>query len=398
LPDGSGFLVMSNAGREFTGLAVLNATTGALSWVDSPEWEIEEVALSADGRVLVWLLNIDGAAQLRARDLRTGKELPLPTLPMGWASDVAVSGDGRQAVMLFSTPTQPLNVAAVDLTLGTEGKLRWLTDATPKAADPTAFIEPTLVRYPSGDGTEIPAFRYLPSTGSEPAAVLISIHGGPVHQERPTYLHEGFYQYLLHQGIAILAPNVRGSWGYGKSYIERHYRDWGGVDLEDFAAAARYLRQQHWADSARIGLFGASYGGFAVLSCLSRLPEFNWAAGVDMYGISNLVTLAKASPPSWRTLVNAMIGDPDADAEFLLSRSPVTHADQISAPLFVLQGANDPRVPRHESDQIVDRVRSRGVEVRYDVYPDEGHGFTKADNQTKAYSDAADFLITRMTR
>jgi dipeptidyl aminopeptidase/acylaminoacyl peptidase len=199
------------------------------------------------------------------------------------------------------------------------------------------------------------------------------------------------YQYLLNRGIGILAPNVRGSTGYGKSYQRLIHRDWGGGDLKDFEAAVTYLHDLDWVDADRIGVYGRSYGGFATLSCISRLPHY-WAAAVDVVGPSNLVTFAKAVPPTWRRLMAAWVGDPETEADFLLERSPVTYADAITAPLFVIQGANDPRVVKTESDQIVERLRARGVDVRYDVYEDEGHGFTKRENVLKAQRDTAEFF------
>jgi dipeptidyl aminopeptidase/acylaminoacyl peptidase len=227
--------------------------------------------------------------------------------------------------------------------------------------------------------------------------VLLSIHGGPAYQERPLYsMYDGLYQYLLHHGIAVLAPNVRGSTGYGLTYRQAIYRDWGGVDLEDLSAAAEYLRRQDWVDPERIGLLGASYGGFAVLSCVSRLPEIGWAAAVDLFGPSNLLTFARSQPPAWRQMVRTVVGDHETDAEFLMSRSPVTYADRIRAPLFVIQGANDPRVPKAESDQVVEHLRARGVPVRYDIYPDAGHGFTRREDQIRAYSDIAEFLVANL--
>lgn len=394
LADGSGFLVLTNAGREFTGLGTLDATTGEVSWLDTPDWDVEEVALSADGRVLIWSTNVDGASRVRGRDLTTGADLAVPPLPTGAVSELVVSADGRQAAFRLSTPTRPWNVASIDLTVG---ELRWLTRAAPAATDPATFVEPTLVRYAARDGQRIPAYLYRPPGPRDPAAVLLSIHGGPGWQDKPVYLYDGFYQYLLSHGIGVFAPNVRGSSGYGRSYQEAIYRDWGGIDLSDFADAVGYLRSLSWVDPGRIGVFGPSYGGFCALSCLSRLPELGWAAGVDVCGPSNLVTLAKSSPPTWRSLVTAMFGDPDADAERLLARSPVTYADQIRAPLMVVQGANDPRVPQSESDQIVARLRALGVEVRYRVFPDEGHGLTKRENQARAFADICEFLVQHLT-
>jgi dipeptidyl aminopeptidase/acylaminoacyl peptidase len=393
LADGSGFLVRTNAGRENVGLAVMDATTGELTWVDTPEWDVEAVTLSGDRRTLMWIVNVDGGAVLRARDLATGSDVTAPVLPWGAVECLSASSDGRRAVMLLSTGTRPWNVVVADFE---SGALRHVTRAAPRTPALVHLVEPSLVRFESSDGCQVPALLYRPASAPVPGAVLVSIHGGPVYQERPEYAHDGFYQFLVSQGVAVLAPNIRGSSGYGTSYTTRLYRDWGGVDLEDLRAAAGWLRSQPWVDPARIGLYGGSYGGFCVLTCISRLPEVGWAAAVDNFGPSNLVTLARAAPPTLRSLVAAVIGDYEADAEFLMSRSPVTYADDIRTPLLVNQGANDPRVPRHESDQIVERLRARGVEVRYDVYPDEGHGFTKTENQIRARTVAGEFLLRHL--
>jgi dipeptidyl aminopeptidase/acylaminoacyl peptidase len=388
LPDGSGFLVRSNAGREFQGLAVMDADTGRLSWLDTPDWDVEEATLSADGRVLVWTVNVEGATRLRARNMATGEDLDVPPLPLGVGWALNVSADGSRAVLLFTTPSRSVDVLVVELAAG---QIRWLTDL----GGVPAAVEPTLVRFTAADGTSVPAYVYRPAADG-PVPVVMALHGGPAAQARPGYSGGGLFQFLVSQGVAVFAPNVRGSRGYGRAYQTIQDRDWGGIDLRDFADAAAYLAEQDWADRDRIAVFGTSYGGFAVLSCLARLPEVGWAAGVSWCGMSNLVTLAKAAPPTWRAQIAAQIGDYEADADFLTSRSPVTYAEQIRAPLFVLQGANDRRVPRHEADQIVDRLRSRGVEVRYDVYAEEGHGFSKRDNDLKAYADAAEFLLVHL--
>jgi dipeptidyl aminopeptidase/acylaminoacyl peptidase len=394
LPDESGFVVATPAGRDFTGLAVMDAATGELTWLDSADSEVEEVALAGDASRLLWTVNVDGRSELRGRDLTTGADLPLPALPPGRVSHVTMTPYGRRAVMLLSTATRPTNVVVCDLATG---QLTTLTDARPTGADPTGFVEPELVHYPARDGHQVPAYLYRPPGASDPVGVVLAIHGGPPAQERPEYTHDGFFQYLVSHGLAVFAPNVRGSSGYGITYEKRSYRDWGGQDLADFADAAAYLRDQRWADPHRIGLVGRSYGGFGVLSCISRLPEYDWAAAVDWCGPANLVTFTRSQPPTWRSKVAAMIGDPDTDADFLLSRSPVSYVDQIRTPLLVIQGANDPRVPRQESDQIVARLRERGIEVRYEVYDDEGHSFSKRANQTSAWSIAGEFLLAHLT-
>jgi dipeptidyl aminopeptidase/acylaminoacyl peptidase len=389
LPDGSGFLVLTDTGRDFVGLARYDVAARRLDWLETPDWDVEHVALSRDGRTLVWTVNEDGTSRLHARDLTTGEPLPVPDIPAGAAVAMSLSADGNRLALLLATAVRPLNIALVDLD---SQRFHWFTDARPVAA--TATAEPSLIRYPTHDGRQIPAWLYRPA-GDGPHGVVLSIHGGPEAQERTTYNYAGLYQYLVSRGIGVLAPNVRGSTGYGRSYQRLILRDFGGAELLDFEAAATFLRTLDWVDPARIGVFGGSFGGFATLSCLSRLPEY-WACGVSIVGPSNLVTAAKSMPPTWQPHMAEWVGDPYTEAEFLLSRSPITYVDAIRAPLFVIQGANDPRVVKAESDQIVEALRARGVEVRYDVYPDEGHGFRKRENERKAFDDTAEFLITHL--
>lgn len=386
LPDGSGFLLRTDIGRDFVGLARFDLATRELHWIATPDWDVEEFGLSEDGRTIVWTVNTDGISQLHAADLATGAELPTPDVPAGPMIALSLDRPGRRIAALIATGGRPMNVAVVDLD-GAE--TRWLTDTG--AAVKASTVEPALVHFPTHDGRQVPAWLYKPA-GDGPHPVVLSIHGGPEAQERPSYNYAGLYQYLVANGIAVLAPNVRGSNGYGRTYQRLILRDWGGGDLGDFEAAAKFLRAADWVDPSRIGVFGGSYGGFATLTCLSRLPEY-FACGVDIVGPSNLVTLARSVPPTWRSMMAAWVGDPETEADFLLSRSPITYAGAIVAPLFVIQGANDPRVVKAESDGIVEALRNRGVDVRYDVYDDEGHGFTRKENEAKAMGDSAGFLI-----
>ena len=225
--------------------------------------------------------------------------------------------------------------------------------------------------------------------------VVLSIHGGPEAQERPMYM--ALYQYLLSRGIAVLATNIRGSTGYGKSYQLLIHRDWGGGDLEDWDHAAKWLLEQDWVDADRIGVYGGSYGGFAVLSCVTRLPDY-WAAAVDIVGPSNLVTFAKAVPPTWKRFMEKWVGNPETEAEFLMERSPITYVENVKAPLLVIQGAKDPRVVKPESDQMVDRLRELGRTVEYEVFEDEGHGFTRRSNEVHGFRLAADWLERHLVR
>ncbi|MFC9973872.1 S9 family peptidase [Spirillospora sp. NPDC127200] len=384
--DSSGFYLRTDLWGEFVAAARYRLDDGVLEPVAQPAWDVE--GIDAAGETVVWSVNEAGCSRLHAR--REGAELTLPATPSGVISALALASDAERAVLLIEAATRPTEIAVLDRSSG----FRYLTDSRPPALHVVQPVEPEIVTYPASDERQVHALLYHPDTPG-PHPVLLSIHGGPEAQERPTYMRSGLYQHLLDQGIAIFAPNIAGSTGYGAAHQKRIYRDWGGADLDDLDHGIRYLRTVPGLDADRIGVMGGSYGGFAALSCLARLP-YPWAAGVSMCGPTNLVTLARAVPPTWRTFVTIVLGDPDADAELLTQRSPITYADGISAPLFVIQGARDPRVPRDESDQLVTRLRARGVDVRYDVYADEGHGFTKRKNELKAYEEIANFLISHL--
>ena len=390
-PDSSGVFAISDQDREFTGLAEFGLTPGAPTWVETPAWDVEQVVVAADGSVLAWSVNEDGYSKVHARHLASGDAIDVPGIPAGVVNTLRISRDGTRLAFLLAMAARPTEVVIVDLRSKT---VQLLTDSRPPALTRVQAVEPTLVRYPTHDGREVPAFLYRP-VGDARFPVVLSIHGGPEAQERPMYMYAGFYQYLLANGIGVLAPNVRGSTGYGATYQKLIHHDWGGAELGDFEYAVKYLHALDWVDPERIAVFGGSFGGFATLSCASRLPHL-WAAAVSIVGPSNLVTFVKAVPPTWLRLMAKWVGDAETESDFLMSRSPVTYADDIVTPLFVIQGAHDPRVVKAESDQIVERLRSRGVDVRYDVYDDEGHGFTNRANEIKALGDAGEFLIEHL--
>jgi dipeptidyl aminopeptidase/acylaminoacyl peptidase len=391
--DGSGFYLVSNEGREFAGLAFFRLDSG-LEWVETPEGDIEELAMSEDGRVLGWLENDQGWARVRLRDLETGADLPEPQLPGGASSPIGsaltLSPDGRHAALIWQGPQRPPDLYVIETATG---KARRLTDSMLGGLRPSRLIEPELVSYPTFDGREIPAWLYRPKRrGRSP--VVLSIHGGPESQERPVYMP--LYQYLLSRGIAVLATNIRGSTGYGKSYQTLIHHDWGGGDVRDWDHAVKWLLEQDWVSRDRIAVWGGSYGGFAVLSCVTRLPDY-WSCAVDIFGPSNLVTFVKAVPPTWKRFMDRWVGNPETEEAFLVERSPITYVEQVKAPLLVIQGAKDPRVVKPESDQMVERLKELGREVEYEVFEDEGHGFTRRTNELRAFKLSADWLELHLT-
>ena len=390
--DGSGFYMLTDAGSEFRGLAFYDLASDRYEWVEEPTHDVDDVTASTDGRILAWLVNDNGYDRLRLRDLETGSDLPEPDLPpgsrphlTGAEPPLALSPDGSHAALILSTPRRPAEAWVVETATG---KANPVTDSRMGGLYENDLVDVELVSYPSFDGREIPAWLYRPEAEGK-VPVVLSIHGGPEAQEKPLY--QPLYQYLLSRGIAVLATNIRGSTGYGKSYQRLVQRDWGGGDMQDWEHAVKWLHERDWVEPEKIGVYGGSYGGFAVLTCVTRLPRY-WAAAVDIFGPSNLVTFAKAVPPTWKRFIARFVGDPETEADFLMERSPITYVENVQAPLLVIQGATDPRVVKGESDQLVDKLQSLGREVEYVVFDDEGHGFTKRTNELKAYGLAAEWL------
>jgi dipeptidyl aminopeptidase/acylaminoacyl peptidase len=389
--DGTGFYVLAiGADNEHVGLVLFSLADRALTPVVSPAWDVEDAVVSADGRTVIWTVNEDGRSVQRGQ--RDGQALALPRLPDGLVHAMSISADGGVLALLLETPGRPREIA---LTFpGRDEPVRYLTDTRPPAIRVGRPVVPELIRYPAVDGTPIPALLYRPARPG-PHPVLLSIHGGPDQQARPSY--HAMHQCLLASGIAVLAPNIRGSSGYGHAWRTRVYRDWGGIDLDDLAAAHAWLAAQPWVAQDKIAVYGMSYGGFASLSCMTRLPDL-WAAGVVVCGPSNLETLGRSMPGTWAATVAAHFGDLDDphNLDDLRRRSPLTYAGQVSAPLLIIQGATDPRVPQAESDQIVTAAREAGADVQYEIFADEGHGFTSRDNEIKARTLIVEFLTSRL--
>jgi dipeptidyl aminopeptidase/acylaminoacyl peptidase len=276
--DGSGFYLVTDEGSEFRGLAFYDLEAGSYEWVEEPDRDVEDVSASADGRVLAWLENEDGYDRLRLRDLETGHDLPRPDLPdgarphlTGAQPPLAVSPEGSHVALILSRPRRPPDVWVVETE---SAEVRPVSESRIGVPPEDDLVDVELVSYRTFDGRDVPAWLYRPPDAGGKTPVVLSIHGGPEAQEKPVY--QPLYQYLLSRGIAIMATNIRGSTGYGKSYQRLVQRDWGGGDMKDWEHAVKWLHEQDWADPERIGLYGGSYGGFAVLTCVTRLPDY-WA-------------------------------------------------------------------------------------------------------------------------
>lgn len=292
----------------------------------------------------------------------------------------------------FSAATTPAQLATVT----PDGAARVLTRNRVLGVDPELLSPGEDASYSSHDGLRVSARLYLPSPGlgyDGPRPIVHYIHGGPQGQERPdfTWFSVPLIQYLTLNGFAVFVPNVRGSTGYGQAYMKHVDRDWGGGDRLDHVAGVEHLRADPRVDTSRIGVMGRSYGGYMTLMLAGRHPEL-WSAAVDMFGPYDLPVWVGRLPEAWQTYFRHVVGDPERDREELVARSPRTHLPALACPLLVIQGANDPRVVKAESDDLVTELRGAGKDVDYLVFDDEGHDLTRAVNKVRCYQAITEFL------
>ncbi|HET6372878.1 MAG TPA: S9 family peptidase, partial [Candidatus Polarisedimenticolia bacterium] len=381
---------ITDEGREFRNVAAIDVRDPKATFVEDLRHDASAMEFSRDGRRVIVTYNEGGYTRVSLRDggLR-GREMTPPDVPKGVVSNVQFSRDGRRLLCKVESSVEPGDLWLHDTAASATSRVTHSSLAGIKKTD---LVEPEIVSYKSFDGLDVPALLYIPSAekGASPLRpAIVNIHGGPEGQSRPTW--QPVMQFFLNRGYAVLAPNIRGSTGYGKSYHRLDDKRLRGDAIKDIAAAAAYLKSSGKVDGARLAAYGGSYGGYMTLAALTFHPDL-WAAGVDIVGISSFRSFLK-NTGAWRAKNRATeYGDPVTDAEFLDSISPLGFADRITAPLFVIQGANDPRVPRSEAEQIVENLKGRGRPVEYLLFPDEGHGLDKLPNRVKAYSAIADFL------
>jgi dipeptidyl aminopeptidase/acylaminoacyl peptidase len=380
-------------GRDLAALAQIDVASGKLTYLETPEHEVEAVYSSPKGRWLAWLLNVDGKSVLRLRELPSSKTFSPPDLPLGVISAIEFSQDDNHLAFVFDGPRYNMDVWTWDLAaLRNQGRapLRQLTHSSRAGIPFSQFSDPELIRYRSFDGRMIPAWFYRPAqkAGTLPP-VIVYPHGGPESQTRPDF--SGLFQYFLERGYAILAPNVRGSSGYGTTYMNLDNTTKRMDSVADLAHAAYWLRDHQQGDPKRLAVYGGSYGGFMVLAAVTHYPDL-WAAGIDVVGICNLVTFLEKTGAYRRSHREAEYGNLREHRAFFEQISPIHHVDKICCPMMVIHGANDPRVPVEEAEQIVAALKKRNIPVVYLRYEDEGHGLAKLKNRLDAYPKMAEFL------
>jgi dipeptidyl aminopeptidase/acylaminoacyl peptidase len=386
LPDGSAFFFSTDVGREFVSVA-RGTPDGSWEVVVEPGWDAG-CAVDWQGRHLLIAWNEDGITRAELRDpytLEVTAKVPLPG--NGVAGGFRFSRDGRYLAFSYTSALVPGDAWRYDTETD---QLERLT-TSPNEVDPAAFVEPELVRFPSFDGLEIPAFVYRPERdeAAGPTPVVAVIHGGPESQYRPSFAP--VTQYLVAHGFAVVAPNVRGSTGYGRRYQHLDDVEKRLDSVADLAALHDWLATQPDLDESRAALYGGSYGGYMTLAGLAFQPE-RWAAGVDIVGMSNLVTFLENTADWRRAFREREYGSLEHDRELLLEASPITHVEDMRAPLCIVHGANDPRVPLSEAEQIHETLTEQGVRCELLVYEDEGHGLSKLPNRLDAYPRIAAFL------
>ena len=428
-PDGESLYLVTDKGADTMYLAWMDVETGDVEMIyEGGEWNVGGVALDEDSGLLGYSRNVDGYTELTLGELDDGEiePLPMPEIPGNLAGGISFGPNGERFALSSSGRSLNTNVSVVDVAaLRETAEERGVTradataggapaDASQSAATDSGaaedlagtvtrwtnaatagipretFLEPDLVHYETFDGREIPAFFTLSHEVPEGGApVIVDIHGGPESQRRPSFT--GLTQYFLANGYAVFEPNVRGSSGYGREYTHLDDVEKRMDSVRDIGAALDWLETHEAVDPDRIVAKGGSYGGFMVLASLTEFPE-RWAAGVDIVGIANFVTFLENTGP-WRSeLREAEYGSLADDREFLESVSPINNIENIEAPLFVLHGANDPRVPVGEAEQIAEEAREQGVPVEKLIFEDEGHGISKLENQIEAYTRVVEFL------
>jgi dipeptidyl aminopeptidase/acylaminoacyl peptidase len=390
--DNSGFFYTTDAGREFTYLVRFDIPTGEREIVYETDWDVTGSWLSETGKYRITAINEDGRIRADIKDLSSGVDVKYPEIPGATINNLSISDSEEYLLLNLGTSKTPGDLYLYEFG---DAELKKLTSNLNPEINPADLVDAEVVRFHSFDGLDIPAIYYRPLTASKRDRVpaLVWVHGGPGGQTMVYY--NPIIQYLVNHGYAVLGVNNRGSSGYGKSFYKMDDLNHGDKDLKDCIWGKKWLQGQEYIDSSRIGIIGGSYGGFLTMAAMTSAPD-EFKVGVNLFGVTNWLRTLKSIPPYWASFRDALyteMGDPfTADSVRLYNISPLFHGSNVRNPVMVLQGSNDPRVLQVESDEMVEAIRAAGVPVEYVIFPDEGHGFVKKENEIKAYSQILEFL------
>jgi dipeptidyl aminopeptidase/acylaminoacyl peptidase len=389
--DNKYFYYITDVDKEFAYLVQYEIETGETKVLYETNWDVMYSYLTENEKYRVIGINEDGKNNLVIIDNATQKALDFPKID-GDIVAVSIAESEKLMRLTIGTSKAPNDIYVYNME---DKSLKRMTNSLNEEINPDDLVEAQVVRYKSFDELDIPAIYYKPLTASidNKVPALIWVHGGPGGQSRVGYF--ALIQYLVNHGYAILAVNNRGSSGYGKTFYKMDDLNHGDKDLKDCIWGKKWLQAQDYIDSTKIGIIGGSYGGYMTMAALTFAPE-EFEVGVNIFGVTNWLRTLKSIPPYWESFRNALykeLGDPNTDDSVRLYEiSPLFHAENVTKPLMVLQGANDPRVLQVESDEIVEAVKKNGVPVEYVVFPDEGHGFRKKENEINGYGQILDFL------
>jgi dipeptidyl aminopeptidase/acylaminoacyl peptidase len=381
-PDGKAVYLATNKDRDlraFGRIPLGAGRPGSIELVASrPDGELDNFEIDDRGlrAALVW--NVAGRSELQLVDLRSGKPESRPKLPAELAGGLDFSADGSRLALTVSGSAMPADIWTLEI-----GSGRWarITSSPHPGVDLGKLVRPELVRYRAHDGLELSGWLYRPASGTGPFPTVLSFHGGPESQERPGFSSN--YQALLARGIAVFAPNVRGSSGFGKRFVNLDNGALRFDGVKDIRASVDAAVASGVADPHRIGIMGGSYGGYMVMSGLTEYPEL-FAAGANLFGVVNFDTFFKHTEGWMAAISKVEYGDPEKEADLLRRLSPIHRVDRVRAATIVLHGANDTNVPVVEAEQVVDSLKKRNVPVEYVLFPDEGHGWRKTVNRVRA--------------
>jgi dipeptidyl aminopeptidase/acylaminoacyl peptidase len=394
--DGKRILLTSNAANGYDNAGLVDIATKETSWFTKDKWEIRGGEFSPDGKHITFTANVDGNEDIYLHDITTGKSTAL-AIPKGVNSPAgghsAFSPDGQRLLYYHNGPTAPGDLWVYHLV---SGKSQQVTQSLVGGIRSDDLVEPYLVHYPSRDGKwTISAFLYVPFNMARNGqnAAIVYIHGGPASQSVNSF--NRFVQYAVNQGYMVLAPNYRGSTGYGKEFQQANLFDMGGGDLQDVLAGVDFIKQTGHLDPKKIAVVGGSYGGYLTMMAVTKAPGL-WAAGVPIVPFVNWFTEIENEDPVLQQSDLATMGDPVKNKALYEERSPINYIDQIKAPLLLLAGGHDPRCPKTETEQVVEAIRKRGGTVDSKIYDNEGHGFARVENQIDAYRRVGDFLLAHV--
>jgi dipeptidyl aminopeptidase/acylaminoacyl peptidase len=390
--DGKTLFFLTNEGSEFMYLASYDVASGEKKKVEEAPWDLMYAYLSRNGKYKVVAINNDARTQIKIYDESDGGKLvEVAGLPEGDITGVNISDSEKLMSFYISSSKSPSNLFVYNFETK---EVKQLTNTMSKEINPDDLVAGEVVRFKSFDGMEIPCLLYKPKglKEGEKVPALLWIHGGPGGQARLNY--SASLQHLVNHGYAVLAVNNRGSSGYGKTFFAADDRKHGNEDLKDCVESKKLLSTLGYIDMDKVGIYGGSYGGYMVMAALTFAPE-EFKVGVNLFGVTNWLRTLKSIPPWWASFREALyneMGDPVKDSVALYNKSPLFHTDKITKPFIVLQGSNDPRVLQVESDEIVANAKKNGVPVEYIIFPDEGHGFVKKENNIRASEEVLKFL------